>query len=191
MSAIDGYLMYAAHVGVFAEWHRQISGLLSRLAKADGMSAMLKFTQTQMAEHTSDPNVKPRAEGDFISKLLTLRHNDPEKISMADIFGTCITNIGAGSDTTSISLGSVIYHLCRCPKAMQALKDEIDTMEAAGKISNPVTFAETQQMPYLQAVIKEALRIHPATGLPLGRVVPQGGKLIAGYTIPEGVGVLL
>ncbi|KUJ13354.1 cytochrome P450 [Mollisia scopiformis] len=69
---------------------------------------------------------------------------------------------------------------------MQALGNEIDTMETAGKISNPVTFAETQQMPYLQAVIKEALRMHPATGLPLGRVVPPGGKLIAGYAFPEG-----
>jgi cytochrome P450 len=33
-------------------------------------------------------------------------------------------------------------------------------------------------MPYLQAVMKEALRMHPATGLPLERVVPAGGASI-------------
>lgn len=188
MAAIDDYLAYAAHVGVFSEWHTQIAGLLSKFAKEDsGMSAMLKFAQNQMAERTSVPTAKVETGGDFLSKLLRIHYDDPEKIGMGDVFGTCLTNIGAGSDTTSISLSSVIYHLCRFPNTMQQLKDEIDTMEAAGKISNPVTFAETQQMPYLQAVIKEALRMHPATGLPLGRVVPEGGKVIAGRAIPEGV----
>jgi cytochrome P450 len=44
-------------------------------------------------------------------------------------------------------------------------------------------------MPYLQVVLKEALRMHPATGLPLGRVVPEGGAVIAGRMFPAGVGV--
>ncbi|PVH73220.1 cytochrome P450 oxidoreductase [Cadophora sp. DSE1049] len=187
MAAINDYLSYAAHVGVFSEWHRQIAGLLSKFAKDDtGMSAMIIFAQKQLAERAAEAPGKAETEGDFLSKLLKLHYDDPKKVSTTDVFSTCITNIGAGSDTTSISLGSVIYHLCRFPNTMQALRNEIDTMETAGKISNPVTFAETQQMPYLQAAIKEALRMHPATGLPLGRVVPPGGKLIAGHAFPEG-----
>lgn len=42
-------------------------------------------------------------------------------------------------------------------------------------------------MPYLQAVIREGLRIHPSTGLPLERVVPKGGAQIAETFFPEGV----
>jgi cytochrome P450 len=42
-------------------------------------------------------------------------------------------------------------------------------------------------MPYLQAVMKEALRVHPATGYPMFRVVPQGGEVLAGQFFPEGV----
>ena len=60
------------------------------------------------------------------------------------------------------------------------LRNEIDAMAAKGKVSDPVTFQEAQKMPYLQAVVKEALRMHLAIGLSLGRVIPKGGASIAG-----------
>ncbi|PVH85443.1 cytochrome P450 [Cadophora sp. DSE1049] len=190
MAAIDDYLSYLTHVGVFSEYHRTIAGLLSRFSKDDtGMSSMLTFTQAQLSKRiyeSSRSEKRSSNQGDFITKLLQLHEADPSKVDMKDVFSTLMTNIGAGSDTTSISLGSVIYHLCRYPYTMQTLRKEIDDMEKAGTISNPVTFAQTQQMPYLHAVIKEALRVHPATGLPLGRVVPKGGKVIAGQMFPEG-----
>lgn len=42
-------------------------------------------------------------------------------------------------------------------------------------------------MPYLQACIQEGLRVHPATGLPLVRLVPEGGATISGRFFPPGV----
>lgn len=71
------------------------------------------------------------------------------------------------------------------------LRAEIDEKRAKGEISSPVTFAESQNMPYLQAVIREGLRIHPSTGLPMQRVVPKGGAQIAGKFFPEGVSARL
>ncbi|KAK5723190.1 hypothetical protein LTR17_013910 [Elasticomyces elasticus] len=44
-------------------------------------------------------------------------------------------------------------------------------------------------MPYLQAVIKEALRVHPAVGQPLSRLVPPGGAEIAGRYFPADASV--
>jgi cytochrome P450 len=52
-----------------------------------------------------------------------------------------------------------------------------------------VIFQEAQRLPYLQAVIKEALRIHPATGFPMQRLVPPEGTTIAGRFIPGGSSV--
>jgi cytochrome P450 len=40
----------------------------------------------------------------FLKKLLDMQAKNPDTISNADIFTTCITNIGAGSDSTSVSL---------------------------------------------------------------------------------------
>lgn len=42
-------------------------------------------------------------------------------------------------------------------------------------------------MSFLQACIKESLRLHPATGLPLARVVPKGGVNLLGRDFNEGV----
>jgi len=191
ISAIDDYLTYLTHVGVFSEFHSTLYGLLSQFTKEDtGMSAIGAFAQAQLSKRkfeTSRSEKRSSNQGDFITKLLQLHEADPSKVDMKDVFSTLLTNISAGSDTTSISLGSVIYHLCRYPYALENLRKELEDMEKAGSISNPVTFAQTQQMPYLQAVIKEALRMHPATGLPLGRVVPKGGKVISGQMFPEGV----
>jgi cytochrome P450 len=99
----------------------------------------------------------------------------------------CMSNIIAGSDTTAVSLSSILYHLLKYPQTLQRLRDEIEDFERKGACSNPkVTFKEAQNMPYLQAVIKEALRVHPATGLPMWRVVPPEGADVCGYHFKGG-----
>jgi cytochrome P450 len=107
---------------------------------------------------------------DFIHKLFELRKKG--KVTDVDIFNIINTNVAAGSDTTGATLAAAFYHVTRTPHVIKTLREEMDRLSAEGKCSNPVTFAEAQQMPYLQAIIKETLRIHPATGLLHGRVVP-------------------
>lgn len=46
-----------------------------------------------------------------------------------------------------------------------------------------------QTLPYLHAVLEESLRIYPPASLALGRIVPHGGSVINGKTIPAGTGV--
>jgi cytochrome P450 len=41
-------------------------------------------------------------------------------------------------------------------------------------------------MPYLQASMKEALRLHPGVGFPLERLVPAGGATVCGKALKEG-----
>ena len=57
---------------------------------------------------------------------------------------------------------------------------------STAKISNPIKDAEARELPYLQAVIKEGLRIYPpVTGLFL-KEVPPGGDTLNGIFVPEG-----
>ena len=50
----------------------------------------------------------------------------------------------------------------------------------AGKLSKEATWKECQELPYLDAYVKEAERIHPGVGLPLERIVPSEGVTICG-----------
>lgn len=123
---------------------------------------------------------------DFLDRLMDAHDADPTKVTNYHVFMMGLSNIIAGSDTTAVSLSSVLYHLLRNPHTLSALRSEIDSSHH--QTSNPDTFSfkESQDMPYLQAVIKEALRLHPATGLPLWRVVPPGGATVCGQHFPGG-----
>ena len=93
----------------------------------------------------------------------------------------------AGSDTTAIALRAILYFLIKNPHKMKVLLQEIDDADRAGRLSDPISDKESRgELPYLQAVIKEAMRLHPSVGLLLERNVPTGGATICGKEIPGG-----
>jgi len=122
---------------------------------------------------------------DFVSKLLGLQAAKPEVYKDYHIFMMAISNLIAGSDTTGTTLSAILYYLLRYPETLAKLRKEIQEFENSGKIGKTrVTYRESQKMPYLQAVIKEAQRMHPVAGLPLWRVVPEGGAEVSGRFFP-------
>ena len=99
-----------------------------------------------------------------------------------------MTPIGAGSDTTAVSLRAILYYLMRSPRCYEILQREIDTFYDENQIDSktPLTWAQAQRMPYFQACVKEALRLHPAVGYVLPRTVPPGGRVVAGEKFAAG-----
>ncbi|KAM7201691.1 putative cytochrome p450 [Rhypophila sp. PSN 637] len=96
--------------------------------------------------------------------------------------------IVAGSVTTAAAIRHTLLALICSPSSYMALRKEIDEAVAEGRISatEVITNPEAQSLPYLQAVIKEGLRMWPpATGLG-SKQVPKGGDEICGYFVPEG-----
>jgi cytochrome P450 len=183
--AIDARGNYSTFVGIFPWIHRYLFPLLP---KTGGHGYVFNYTLRQI-ESRKQTLKDPRNSGregppDIMTKVLLTHEGDPEKMTRNDLITICQSNIGAGSDTTAITLSSVFYHLMKYPQSYHRLQSEIDTAAKEGRISDPATFKEAQELPYLQAVVKEALRIHPATGLPMQRIVPTEGTTIAGRFIP-------
>lgn len=83
----------------------------------------------------------------------------------------------AGSDTTAITLRAAFYYILKQPRIVKALQSELD----AARLTLPISYKATQSLPYLNAIILEACRIHPGVGLMLERTVPESG-----LTLPDG-----
>ncbi|KAI3323954.1 cytochrome P450 [Xylariaceae sp. AK1471] len=192
MKAIENELFYGTLVGIYARFHRVAFKVVNFLAgeKGAGFEYVLWFTRARIAEYQEKRKANDEIETvgpePFVSKFLGKHVQDPEKFTYPHMLGGCVGNMAAGSDTTAISLSAILYYLLKNSQALEELRKEITEFQDRGLLSDSFGFKVTQQMPYLQAVFKEALRIHPATGLPLERVVPEGGATIGGFFFPAG-----
>ncbi|TGO13465.1 hypothetical protein BTUL_0069g00320 [Botrytis tulipae] len=187
--AIDNGGWYSTFVGIWSWLHAWIFPLLP---KTGGIAFVVQFAADRIAEkekmlqEQSFSDRKEEGTPDIMTRILTASAKDPGKITRGDLNVTCQSNIAAGSDTTAITLSSVLYHLLKYPNTYQKLRDEVETAAREGRVSDPVTFKEAQKLPYLQAVLKEGLRVHPAVGMGLQRIVPAEGTTIANQFIPGG-----
>jgi hypothetical protein len=209
IAALDHYLRYLSKVGIYHEWHSFLTWCLSFFPNS-GSQYLGIFTQEQIldGQKSKPKSVLEKDESkptdDFLTKTLRMHALQPDKFPMTAVFSTCMTNIGAGSDTTSVSLAGIMYHLMKSPATLEKvrtplwtvfetnaellqLRQELDQAVEERGSTEMLSFQEVQKLPYLQAVIKEGLRRHPATGLPMVRVVPKGGAKIAGRFFPEKV----
>ncbi|KAK3986615.1 cytochrome P450 [Cladorrhinum sp. PSN332] len=104
-----------------------------------------------------------------------------------DLVQQMFVQIVAGSITTAAAIRHTLLALISTPSAYTCLQKEIDQNIKSGRISSPViTDAEAEALPYLQAVIREGLRMWPPTTGFGSKQVPKGGDVICGYHVPEG-----
>lgn len=99
------------------------------------------------------------------------------------------SNVTGGSDSTAVVLRTIFRNLLQYPQTLQRLKQELKEATERGELSNgssPCAWNEVRNLPYLDACIKEAVRMHPPFGLPFERVVPAGGVTICGQRFEEG-----
>ena len=189
METIHKYSRYGAIVGVFAEWHPIIYKIISALASGEdvGMAYLIKFTAQAIAELGQIAHDSVGEENDMLSSLLAKHRKNPEAFTSDDIRYHVLSNVVAGAETTGISLNAAVYFLWKNPRTLAKLRQELDAERSAAKFHDIVSVKDVADCRYLQAVIKETLRLHPGTGLGLTRLIPKGGLTLAGRYFPEGV----
>lgn len=117
---------------------------------------------------------------DILSQMLTLEYEDGTRPSDAFIASQLKTFLAAGHETTGIALAWAIDRIHRTPGVLERLRDEI---EAVGPEADPAVVAE---LPYLEAVAQETLRLHPILSEVM-RILAVPREL-AGYEVPAGAG---
>jgi cytochrome P450 len=142
-------------------------------------------------EHVIYHNAKKRlrdvdAEDDIFSKFLKNGKGEDLHLSAGEILAECSVMMNAGTDTTTAALTNTLFLLVKHPEVLLKLRAELD---AAGIGSSVPNYDSLTKMPFLRACIEESLRVRPASSMGLPRVVPKGGRVIAGQFVSEGVTV--
>ncbi|KAJ8067055.1 hypothetical protein OCU04_004435 [Sclerotinia nivalis] len=129
------------------------------------------------------------AVGDFMTVMLD-QNNNPNfsKMSMSEIESSIALMLLGVSETTGTTICGTINCLIQNP--VEPTKLECEVRNCFNK-EEDITFSALQQLPFLNAVINEGLRLcNPVSG-GLLRIVPRGGAIVCGYFLPEGTHVAM
>ena len=132
------------------------------------------FVKKQVSEGTAQPSYvqallekgagKMTAEEEFVAKW-----------SAASLYT-------GGADTTVSSITCFFLAMALNPLVQKKAQEEIDRVIGTDRLP---TFADRDDLPYVNAVVKEVLRWHPVVPMGLPHVVAED-DLYAGYYIPKG-----
>jgi cytochrome P450 len=122
---------------------------------------------------------------DLLSHFLDMRKSYPDVVTDEQVFIYSLTNVIAGSLSTSHVLDEIVRYLTTNPSAQQRICDELK--QAVPELRFPIMFDDAKKSPYLEAVIQEGIRIHSMANLSSERVVGPGGMVLpSGMVLPAG-----
>ncbi|XP_028781800.1 cytochrome P450 71A2 [Neltuma alba] len=156
------------------DWVGHVSGLYGKAyAVAEEFD---RFLEEVIEEH--DTNRPKEGDGDFVDVLLSVQRTNSMgfPIDRSAIKASILDMFFAGTDTTYTVLDWTMAELLRHPNVMKKLQDEARNVK--GDKSHIITEEDTDHMPYLRAVLKETLRLHPPVPLLPPRESMQEIKLL-------------
>ncbi|CAL4931118.1 unnamed protein product [Urochloa decumbens] len=147
-------------------------------------------------DHVLDKhNERRRREGeefvaaDMVDVLLELA-DDPNlevPIERDDVKGFTLDLIGGGTDTSAVTVEWAISELLRNPKVLAKAIEELERVIGRDRL---VGEEDIPNLPYMEAIVKETMRLHPVAPLLTPRVSREDAS-VGRYDIPAGTRVLV
>ncbi|XP_019186938.1 PREDICTED: cytochrome P450 76A2-like [Ipomoea nil] len=156
---------------------------LRRKADRD-VRTTLEIVSTLVKERMNEDRQESGKRKDFLDVLLEFEGNgkdEPAKLSEQEINIFVTEMFFAGTETTSSSVEWALSELLCNPKAMAKVKEEI--YEVVGP-NRRIEESDIDNLQYMQAVVKETLRLHPPLPFLIPRRAIQDTKFME-YDIPK------
>ncbi|KJZ71985.1 hypothetical protein HIM_08665 [Hirsutella minnesotensis 3608] len=153
-----------------------------RYAKASGEETerLLKA-----ANSSSSDNSLPTIVHEIVKSSLPA-----EDKTATRVFADVTTVTGAGFESTASVLRLLVYNVYTKPDILRRLRAELAQAAASSHTGNAgVELSALEQLPYLTAVILEAMRLSPALGTRLQRIAPDRDLVYDKWVIPAGTPV--
>lgn len=173
---------------------------LLQVATPPALKKWEKFVEQCLTDRTKEEEERERqlqaglvsedeSRKDFFHYLFSAE--DPETGTRGfpphEMYGEAELLIIAGSDTTAIVMGALLFYLVRDQAIQAKLVDEIrSTFSSSSEIKSG---SKLQSCKYLRAFIQEGLRVTPPVGGETLREVREGGTDVDGTFFPPGVNV--
>lgn len=119
----------------------------------------------------------------FVRKLLVLK--EKKELSEETVHGLIWNMLTAGADTTAVVIEWAMAEMIKCPTVQEKAQQELDSVVGSERL---MTESDIPKLPYLQGVVKEALRLHPSTPIMLPHKASET-VWIGGYKVPKGATV--
>ncbi|KAL5716753.1 hypothetical protein ACHQM5_009877 [Ranunculus cassubicifolius] len=127
---------------------------------------------------------------DFLDVLLEYEgegEDEPNKISHRDLVILILEIFMAGTETTSSTTEWAMTELLRNPEIMRKVCTELADVVGSDRMMEE---SDIEELPYLQAVVKETLRLHPPIPFLVPRKAVRDNNFM-GYHIPKDTQVLV
>ncbi|KAJ6186722.1 hypothetical protein N7519_008023 [Penicillium mononematosum] len=123
---------------------------------------------------------------DLLARLMEGKDGNGNRLERAELTAEALTQLIAGSDTTSNTACAILYWCMTTPHVLPKLRKALD--ETLPKDIEVPSHAMVKEIPYLQWVIWETMRIHSTSSMGLPREIPAGSGpvVICGHTFKAG-----
>ncbi len=180
----------------FQHWKQVLSHLMDTLAHSPGVFIpqlhrslgpltawdriqAIKAQVRNLVLHEIQQRRRETAREDILSLLLNARDEHGNGLSDEELHDQLLTMLLAGHETTATALAWAVYWVHRTPGVLERLLGEMQS------ILPELTPENMAQLPYLDAVCRETLRIRPI--VPAVARELQSPEVIGGWEIPAGV----
>ncbi|XP_062211346.1 trimethyltridecatetraene synthase-like [Phragmites australis] len=185
------FLNGVLNIGDMIPWLNWLDpqGYIGRMKRLSKMFD--RFLEHVLDEH----NERRRREGeafvamDMVDLLLQLA-DDPTlevPIERDGVKASILELITGGTDTSAVTVEWAISELLRKPSVLAKATEELDRVVGRDRL---VAEGDIPSLPYLEAIVKETMRLHPVVPLLIPRVSREDAS-VGGYDIPAGTRVLV
>lgn len=168
-----------------------------RRSSSESKQAKSTFDEgTEKAENnvqkTSEPTSYPVVYAQLSASIRGKQTGTSEEIFRL-IASELIDHIEAARGGIGITLTYAMYHLSQQSALQSTLRKELEALKlpltypAFRQTLSTSTLRQFDNIPLLDAIITETLRLYPTVPGPLRRTVPEGGTVIENYFIPADV----
>lgn len=166
---------------------RQMKGLAKRF---DGICEKMIQQRLKMQTESGSESLDGGEERkDFLWFLLNWKDEEDAKIplTLTGLKALLMDMLVGGTDSSSNTIEFAMAEIMKKPSVLRKVQQELETVVGKDNIAEE---SHIPKLPYLQAVMKESLRLHPPVPLLIPHC-PSATCTVGGYMVPKGSRVFI